>query len=99
MSSLYKKRFEVVFLVTHPKGPKMSVQQVAKYTKTSVSYVKKWIKRYNDCGNVDDLLGRGLDKVTSEKDDKVILKLFEKNPTMNLCQAKKNYGRKVLEYL
>ena len=33
MSSVYAKRFEAVFLCTHPKGPLMSYTAAAKYIK------------------------------------------------------------------
>lgn len=95
MSAIYKKRFEIIFfLVTHPKGPKMSVKEAAKYTKTSVTFVRKWIKRYKDCGNVDDKPGRGHNRGTSKRDDKVICELFKKNPTISLRQAKQKLIKK-----
>ena len=46
MSSVYAKRFEAVFLCTHPKGPLMSYTVAAKYIKKSKSFVKKWVERY-----------------------------------------------------
>ena len=49
----------VVFLCTHPKGPKMSQLAAAKYMKKSKSFVQKWVQRYNVAKNVDDLPERG----------------------------------------
>lgn len=94
MSSAFKKRFEVVFLVSHPKGPKMSVRQVAKYTKSSVSFVNKWTKRYKECGNVDDEPSKGNKRTNPKKVDNAICQLFIKNPTLSLRQAKQMLIRK-----
>lgn len=94
MSAVFKKRFESVFLVTHPKGPQMSIKSAAKYLKTSEAFVRKWIKRYKECGNVDDGSGRGTKASTSSKDNKVICELFRKNPTISLRNAKEKLSRK-----
>ena len=40
MSNVYAKRFEAVFLCTHPKGPKMSYAMAAKYIKKSKAFVE-----------------------------------------------------------
>ena len=59
MSSVYAKRFEAVFLCTHPKGPLMSYTAAAKYIKKSKWFVKKWVERYKAKKTVDDLPERG----------------------------------------
>ena len=59
MSCVYAKRFEAVFLCTHPKGPLMSYTAVANYIKKSKSFVKKWVEHYKDNKTVDDLPERG----------------------------------------
>lgn len=76
-----------MFLVLHPKGPKLPVKQVAKYAKTSVSYVKKWCARYTETGFVDNLPDRGETRSTDERTDNLILQLFEANPTLTLHQV------------
>ena len=63
MSSVYAKRFEAVFLCTHPKGPVMFYTAAAKYIKKSKSFVKKWVKRYKANKTVDDLPERGKSRV------------------------------------
>ena len=55
MSSVYAKRFEAVFLCTHPKVPLMSYTAAAKYIKKSESFVEKWVERYKANKTVDDL--------------------------------------------
>ncbi|KOC60755.1 hypothetical protein WH47_06901 [Habropoda laboriosa] len=59
MSAAYASRYEAVFLCTHPKGPKMSRQQAAKYMRKFKTFVTKWVNRYLEVKNVDDLPKRG----------------------------------------
>ena len=80
MSSVYAKRFEAVFLCTHPNGPLMSYTAAAKYIKKSKSFVKKWVERYKANKTVDDLPERGKSRATTSKQDKAIIKLFELSP-------------------
>ena len=79
MSAAYASRFEAVFLCSHPKGSKMSFALASRYMGKSVSFVKKWVKRYNNTKNVDDLPERGMRRSTSKENDKAILKIFAKN--------------------
>ncbi|KOC61440.1 hypothetical protein WH47_06075, partial [Habropoda laboriosa] len=52
-------RYEAVILCTHPKVPRMSRQQAAKYTRKSKTFVTKWVNRDLEVKNVDDLPKRG----------------------------------------
>lgn len=83
------KRLEAVFLCVHPKGPKMSCISAAKYLHRSVPFVKKWVARYKKTKTVDDLPERGLTRVTVNREDKAIISLFTKKPTLTLRQAQK----------
>ncbi|CAH2089036.1 unnamed protein product [Euphydryas editha] len=65
MSAMYAKRFEAVFLYTHPKGPKLSYAAAAKVIKKSKKFVEKWIKRYKQLKNVDDFPERGKTRATT----------------------------------
>lgn len=84
MSAAYAKRFEAVFLCSHPKGPKLSFTSAAKYMHKSTRFVKKWVNRYKETKNVDDFPNRGLKRKTDTREDKMIFRLFEKNPTLSL---------------
>ncbi|CAK9833697.1 Transposable element Tcb2 transposase [Anthophora retusa] len=97
MSAAYASRFEAVFLCNHPKGPKMSFAAASRYMGKSVSFIKKCVKRYEDVKNVDDLPERGKRCSTSEKDDKAILRIFEKNPGCSLRKAKLLLAKKGVE--
>lgn len=84
MSVTYASRYEAVFLCLHPKGPKMSYAAAAKYMKKSKTFVSKWVKRYSEVKNVDDLPNRGSTQKTTKKEDKMILRVFEKNSRLSL---------------
>ncbi|XP_020296123.1 uncharacterized protein LOC109861050 [Pseudomyrmex gracilis] len=84
MSAAYKSRYEAVFLCSHPKGPKMSYATAAKYMKKSKTYVSKWVKRYSEVENVDDLENRGSAQKTTKREDNMILQVFEKNSQLSL---------------
>ena len=88
MSSVYAKRFEAVFLCTHPKGSLMSYTAAAKYIKKSKSFVKKWVERYIANKTVHDLPERGKSRATTRKQDKAIIKLFERLSTPRLREGK-----------
>lgn len=94
MSSAYVKRFEAVFLCSHPKGPKLSYSAAARYMKKSPEFVRKWVNRYKAVKNVDDFEERGKTRKTSKKEDKIILKTFESNPNLTLRQAQKIIAKK-----
>lgn len=82
MSTPYTSRFEAVFLCTHPKGPKM-YESAGRYMKKSEGFVRKWVKRYNETKNINDLPEHGIRRSTTKTDDKTI-KIFEKNPGCSL---------------
>ena len=84
MSAAYAKRFEAVFLCCHPKGPKLSFSSAAKYMHKSVQFIKKWVNRFKKTKNVDEFPNRGLKRKTDTRQDKIIFRLFEKNPTLSL---------------
>lgn len=94
MSAKYAKRFEAVFLCKHAKGPKLSFVSAAKVIKKSKSFVEKWVKRFDLYKNVDDYDERGTKRVTSKKQDKVIVSLFKKTPNMRLRQARVQLAKK-----
>lgn len=55
MNATYASCFETMFLCTHPKGPKMSYAAAACHMKKSGVFVRKWVKRYNNTKNVDNI--------------------------------------------
>ena len=56
MSATYLKRFEAMFLCSHPRGPKISTAAVAKYLRKSSQFEQKCamkkLKLSSTCLNV-----------------------------------------------
>jgi transposase len=97
MALTIQKRWEIIFLSSHPKGPHMSKYQIAKYMHISEHTVSKWISRYQETGDIMDQEGRGRKKKTSTKIDKAIITLFEKDERMTLKEAQRRLNRKGIE--
>ena len=53
MSLVYKKRWELIFLVKHCKGPKMSIESAAKYLQQSRGWATGILAKFEETGNVD----------------------------------------------
>ena len=94
MSTAYAKRFEAVFLYTHPKGPKLSYAAAAKVIKNSKKFVVKWMTQFKSVKNVDDRPNRGKTRSTTNAQDKTIVRLFERNPTLRLREAMVKLAKK-----
>jgi transposase len=77
MSPSIKQRWQIVFLCCHPAGPKKTIAAAARYLKVTQRVVRHWKKRYEETGTVDDLPGRGRKRVTTEVQDKQIVKMAE----------------------
>lgn len=75
MSSIYRSRWELIFLVKHSQGPRMSVQAAAKYLKESRGWAYNVLNIYEKTGNVDFSQERGSKRVTTEKEDLQMVKL------------------------
>ena len=54
MSAICAKRYKVVFLCTHARGPHPSYSAAAKVLKKSKHFVQMWVERYRDTKTVDD---------------------------------------------
>lgn len=74
-SIIYRKRWELIFLVKHSKGPQMTVQAAAKYLRESRGWAYNVLKIYEETGNVDFSHKRGAKKATSEEQDLEMVEL------------------------
>jgi len=75
-----RKRWEIVFLFTHRKGPKLSQAEVAREVRRSPQTVMFWLKRFNETGDVQEETQSGRPSKTSAKIDKMIVSLQKKRP-------------------
>ena len=96
MSAIYAKPYEAVFLCTHAHGPHLSHSVAANVLRKSKHFVEMWVERYRDTKTVDDLPGKGETRATSSKEDKMIVALFQRNPTLRLREAKDKLAEKGL---
>ena len=67
-----------MFLAKHSKGPKLSVAQIAAFTRCSSTVVRKWIQRYEETGEVDELPHTGRLPIVNQKTDYALADLLEK---------------------
>ena len=99
MSAKYLKRFEAVFLVNHANGPKLSYARAAKVLRKSKAFDQKWVKRFTEVGDVDDLQERGRSRGTTSKQDEMIMHLFRRNSTLTLRQGQTFLRKRGLQIL
>lgn len=92
-SDYFSKRFEAVFLHSHPKGPKLSIAATAKYMKKSEGFVRRWVEQYKRENNVNDQPNVKPNRATTSKEDQRIAKVFEQNPGLSLRQGAERLRR------
>ena len=56
----------------------MIFRAAARYMKKSKNFVRKWLNRYKEARNIDNLPDRIETRVTTEKKDKVMAKFLER---------------------
>ena len=59
MSTIYRILCELLFLVLHPKGPRMSIVAACRYLRESEGWIHPVIKQYKRFGHVDFSEERG----------------------------------------
>ena len=96
MRAIYAKRYEAVFLCTHARGPHLLYSAAAKVLKKFKHFVQMWVERYRETKTVNDLPGREETRATSSKEDKMIIALFKRNPTLRLRETKAKLAEKGL---
>ena len=79
-----KKRWEIVFLATQPKCSRMSDYAIAKWTKYHIDTVKKWVRRYQETGDVEEKSKPPRKRSTSTKQDNLILSIVESHSDESL---------------
>ena len=96
MALSQQKRWEIVFLTSHPKGPHLSYSAVAKDLHCSTSTVSEWVGRWRETGGVEDKPGRGEERVTSEKQDSLIVKAALTQPETSATKISTALSKKGL---
>ena len=86
MSLVFKQRWELIFLVKHPQGPQMTVESAAKYLKKTRGWAYNVLNIHKKFGNVDFSDERGPKRVTTEAQDREIVKLATASKPMTTQQ-------------
>jgi transposase len=86
MSLPVYQRYEIVFLHTHPKGPKLGLKAIANYMHCSKSTVVYWTKRWEETKDLNDQPKSGANRITSLKQDEKIVKLAKKNDDITVVK-------------
>ena len=83
MALSIRKRWELVFLCRHPRGPKLGFKLAAKEVGCSTTTAKKWVKRFEDTEDVQDEVGRGRKRKTTANQDQKIVDIVQKKRTIH----------------
>ena len=73
------KRYEIIFLHQHLKGPKLGLAATAKYVGCSKSTVLFWVQRWGKTKDLSEQPKSGQNRITTPKQDAKILELANKN--------------------
>ena len=68
-----QKRWEIIFLSKHRRGPKIFPAALAKEVGCSKPTVAHWLKRYQETGDIQDQEGRVRKWTTSPNEDHLLL--------------------------
>src|SRR5215470_18790718 len=75
MSLPLHKRYDIVFLHEHPRGPKLGTKSIAKIIECSKHTVTRWIDRWKETKDLSDEPKAGRSRVTTAKQDAKIVDL------------------------
>ena len=59
MNISVKKRWEIIFLSKHERGPHMSNVDISQYLRVDQSTVRYWLKRYETTGDIETIQKSG----------------------------------------
>lgn len=96
-SKKYSKRFEAVFLTSHPKGPQMTKAEAARYLNKPRSFVQRWTDQWKMEKNVDDQPNAKPRIATTPSQDNKIATFFDKNPGVSLRKGTEILHNKGIE--
>ena len=83
MSISLKKHWEIIFLSQHRKGPRLGIKEIAKEIDVSKIIVKKWLKRYQETGDVIEEECPGRPKLEFNRMTKIINSAMDSDKIMS----------------
>ena len=97
MSISIKKRWEIMFLSKHRRGPKLFNSEIAKEINCSIPTVERWLKRYEETGDVIDNPKSGREKCTDQKIDDEIVQHSKEHPEFSSAKITQQLKRKNIQ--
>ena len=97
MSISIQKRWEIIFLSKHRRGPKLSNSEIAKEVNYSITNVQRWLKRYEETGDVLDIPKSGRKKCTTQEIDEEIIQLSKEHSEESSAQLSQRLKRKNID--
>lgn len=94
MNISLKKRWEIVFLSKHERGPNMSNGDISRYLRIDESTVRRWLERYETTGDVEVEQKSGRKRSTTEKQDAMIRSVVAQHSTESAGQIASRLSRK-----
>jgi len=97
MSLSLNKRYEIVFLHEHPKGPKWEYGKIASYVHCSKSTVVYWIEKYYQIKDLTDEQKSGRPRCTTEMEDERISKMAKQKHDITSTEIQWKLEKKGVE--
>jgi transposase len=91
------KRYEIVFLHTHDKGPQLGSSAIAKYVHCDKKTVLYWINRWNYNKDLSDQPKSGRKRITTPKEDNKIVELAKKKDDITADEIKQEMKKRKIE--
>ena len=92
-----KKRWEIIFLSKHRRGPKLSNAEIARELKVSPHVVSFWLERYLETKNVEEISKSGGPRKTCMEQDKVIISLAKRDREQSAKDIQKTLKKRKID--
>ncbi|CAF3404354.1 unnamed protein product [Rotaria sp. Silwood2] len=91
------KRYEIIFLSEHKKGPRLGNKKVARLIHCDAKTVRYWRARWNETKDLSDESKSGRPRVTTAEEDEMILNEVEENDHPTSVSIARGLKRKKVE--
>ena len=88
------KRYEIIFLHYHSKGPKLGLGATAKIVGCSKSSALYWVKKWGETKNLNDEPKPGRNRITTPRQDAKILKLASDKENVTAVEIQQEMGKR-----
>src|SRR5690349_11112243 len=91
------KRYEIIFLSKHKKGPRLGNKKVARLIHYDTKTVRYWRARWNETKDLFDESKSGRPRVTTAEEDEMILNEVEEDDHPTSVSIARGLKRKKVE--